>query len=270
MRTETHPASKDLVAAVEALEIALPPDNSLDQDEEWAVVLHEGEWVRIRLHDYNEVFSIQGFYEKWVYEALRCHSPERMADLLARVLLREGVDAGELRVLDLGAGNGCVAEELRAIGLGSFVGVDLIEEARTAAQRDRPDLYDEYVVCDLTDLTRDQRERLDVAGCNALACVAALGFGDIPPKAFTEAFNFVADAGWVAFNIKTDFLDEDPDDPEDRLTFAGLIRRMKREKVLDVTDEETYTHRITGAGDELTYKAVIGRKVRDIPEAWLD
>lgn len=261
MRAQSEATTDSLVAAVQALEIALPPDTALDQDQEWAVVQHGGRWRRIRLHDYEQVFEIQGFYEKWVYEALGGRSPQRIADLLARALLAEGADACSLRVLDLGAGNGCVAEELRDIGLGSFVGVDIIEAARTAAERDRPGLYDDYLVCDLTRLEPEERARLEAARCNALVCVAALGFGDIPPDAFTTAFNLVQTGAWIAFNIKTDFLNDDPDDPDDRLTFAGLIRRMRRCRALEVLNEETYVHRVTGAGQELLYRAVIGRKL---------
>lgn len=265
MKTEAAAASGELLAAVRALEIALPPDGALAQDEEWAVVREGDEWRRVRLHDYAEVFTVQGLYEKWIYEALRCRSPQRIADLLARALLREGVEAASLRVLDLGAGNGCVAEELGRIGIGAFVGVDIIPEAAEAAERDRPGLYEDYLVCDLTALTPAQWARLDGLGCNALACVAALGFGDIPPAAFITAFNAIAEGGWVAFNIKLDFLEPDPNDPDDRSTFAGLIRRMARDRILDVAEEETYVHRVTGAGEELPYKAVIGRKRRDAP-----
>ena len=39
--------------------------------------------------------------------------------------------------------------------------------------------------------------------------VAALGYGDIPPQAFAEAFNLISDHGWVAFNIKDRFLQEE-------------------------------------------------------------
>src|SRR4029078_11007857 len=94
------------------------------------------------------------------------------------------------------------------LGVGSIVGVDLLPEAAAAAERDRPGIYDAYHACDLTDLPKDGREDLRTRDFNALVTVAALGFGDIPPLAFAEAFNFVADGGFVAFNIKEHFLDD--------------------------------------------------------------
>jgi hypothetical protein len=48
------------------LRIALPPaDLLLTQDEEWCVVRLNGEWREIRLHDYDELFSVPGLYERF-------------------------------------------------------------------------------------------------------------------------------------------------------------------------------------------------------------
>ena len=33
-----------------------------------------------------------------------------------------------------------------------------------------------------------------------MVTVTALGFGDIPTRAFIEAFNIIKNEGWVAFN----------------------------------------------------------------------
>ena len=35
-------------------------------------------------------------------------------------------------------------------GVGTVVGVDILDEAANATERDRPDVYDDYVVVDLT------------------------------------------------------------------------------------------------------------------------
>jgi len=255
------PAS--LHSLVGTLEIALPmPDDSgdIEQDEEWIVVRVASGWRKIRLHDYHDVFAVPGLYEKWVYRALRCRSPQRISDLLARVLLREGVDAGSLTLLDLGAGNGCVADELRRIGLRTFVGVDLIPEAASAAERDRPGLYADFAVCDLTEPDALAEEVLGRYTFDAMACVAALGFGDIPPAAFIAAFNRVIDGGWIAFNIKTAFLEDTRPG-----SFAQFIASMIRDGTLEVLEQETYVHRLNPAGEELLYDAIIGRKRRPVP-----
>ena len=92
------------------LEIALPPSgDALAQDEEWVVVNIDRGWTKIRLHDYHEVFSVPGLYERWVYDILGCRSPAKIAELLGDALAGADVDPASLCVLDLGAGNGCVA-----------------------------------------------------------------------------------------------------------------------------------------------------------------
>lgn len=253
---------RELRRAVRELEIALPPVDSA-QDEEWVVARTDDGWRRIRLHDYDEVFKVPGLYEKWLYETLRCQSPQKIADLMARALLREGASAEDCVTLDLGAGNGCVGEELEGIGLTRLVGVDLIDEARAAAERDRPGLYADYVVCDLTDLSPGQAARLRAHAFNTLVCVAALGFGDIPPLAFARAFNLISDGGWIAFNIKSGFLDDAGGSP-----FARLIGRMIAQGILEPMLQEAYTHRLNPLGEQLEYVAIIGRKLGAIPEGW--
>src|SRR4051794_24246771 len=173
-------------SAPEDFVLHLPDDanRSADQDEEWFEVEHDGETRRLRFHDYAEIYSISGLYERLIYEELRCDSPRVIARLLSEELESRGVDPRELHVLDLGAGNGIVAEELQKLGPDYFVGIDIIEEAAEAAERDRPGLYDDYVVADLMKLDRSTRKRLDDHQLNGFTCVAALGFGDIPPEVF--------------------------------------------------------------------------------------
>ncbi len=260
MTTIEHRRSP-IVRSVTELEIALPaPGDRLGQDEEWVVARTPDGWRRIRLHDYDQVFAVPGLYERWIYDVLQCKSPEVIRRQLDAALRREGIDAADLTVLDLGAGNGCVAEELREIGMKRFVGIDIHPEAEEAAERDRPGLYCDYVVGDLTDLEPAHRRTLDAHSFDCLTCVAALGFGDIPVAVFAEAYNRVEDGGWIAFTIKTDFLDEADDSG-----FSRLIRRMLADGVLDLDTREEYQHRMSTDGTPLMYAAFLGRKRSDIP-----
>ncbi|MBK7405348.1 MAG: class I SAM-dependent methyltransferase [Phycisphaerales bacterium] len=247
------------------LEIALPvPGSHLDQDEEWVVVRQGRGWRKIRLHDYNEVYSVPGLYEKWIYELFQCRSPQKIRELLGHALEEAGVGPGSLRVLDLGAGNGCVAEELQGLGVEHFVGVDIHDEAAEAAERDRPGLYEDYVVGDLTALAPAGEAKLASDAFDCMTCVAALGFGDIPTEVFAAAFNRVEDGGWIAFTIKSDFLK-----PSDQSGFSSLIRRMVTGGVLELRAKETYQHRISTDGEPLLYDALVGRKRSDIPPSLL-
>ena len=245
--------------------IRFPRKGDLNQDEEWCEVEIDGEWRRVRFHDYDEVYDIPGLYETIFYRTLRCNSPTVVAGLLQQVLTEQGVDPTGLRVLDVGAGNGMVGEALHNLGSRHIIGIDLLPEAERAARRDRPWVYNEYFATDLTQLKAEEIQALEAARLNLLATVAALGFGDIPPEAFRNAFNFIEDGGFAAFNIKEDFLRGDHDSP-----FARLIHNMTEHGVIQMEMYKRYCHRLSIAGEPLYYIAVIAQKMSDAPESLLE
>jgi len=142
----------------------------------------------------------------------------------------------------------------------SIVGVDIIEEAKTAAERDRPGIYADYLVVDLTNIPPDTRTELEAQRFNSLVTVAALGFGDIPPNAFAQAHNLVEDGGLIVFNIKEDFIADG-----DGSGFSRLISRAIDDGSLVVRSQRRYEHRLSVAGDPLHYVAVVAEKRSDLP-----
>jgi hypothetical protein len=251
---------------VQPFELTLPSRNAcggLDQDEEWCEIQLDGERRRIRLHDYAAIYSVPGLYEELFAKLLACSSPAVVCDLLDGELDDAGVDRATLSALDFGAGNGMVGECLAGIGVDSLVGVDLLTEARDAAIRDRPGVYEEYLAVDVTELDGDERRSLESRDFNAMTCVAALGFGDIPPVAFAEAFNLVDSPGWIAVNLRERFVED-----TDPAGFGTFIRRMLEEDVLQERTRTTYTHRRSVAGEPLDYVALVATKQRDVPLDW--
>ena len=158
-------------------------------------------------------------------------------------------------MLDLGAGNGIMAEELAAVGVEHSVGVDILPEARDAAERDRPGLYAGYHVTDLTALPASEREVLASHRLNTLTVVAALGFGDIPPAAFRTAYDLVAPDGWVVMTIKDAFLEE-----TDTSGFGGMIGESIRSGALEVVRRERFQHRLATDSSPLLYEGIVARK----------
>jgi predicted TPR repeat methyltransferase len=231
----------------------------MTQDAEWCVVCDHGQWRQIRFHDYHELYAIPGLYERIFYDILQCESPRVVCGLLQRELSDARVASDELRVLDLGAGNGLVGEQLAELGARFIVGADIIEEAGLAAERDRPGVYDSYHVVDMTDLTAGTQEELANCRFNTMTCVAALGFGDIPTEAFTAAYNLILPGGWIAFNIKEAFLNG-----RDSSGFAELIRSIADAGVLEIRRRKRYCHRLGTNRQPLHYVGVVGRKLRDI------
>jgi SAM-dependent methyltransferase len=262
-----HPPAPDLHA--DDLEVRIPRTEARaddpDQDEEWCEVVLPTGTERMRFHDYDRIFRVPGLYERLFYTELYCDSPRVVRGLLQERLDEAGVPASALRVLDLGAGNGMVAEELRAMGSSALLGVDILPEAAAAAARDRPGVYDDYVVCDLTDPDPACVTALEGFAPTALTTVAALGFGDIPPRAFATAFGYLGEDGWLAMTIKDDFVTA-----ADPSGFSLLLRRMHAEGVIEVATDHRYRHRLSVSGEPLHYHAYVARKRGEVPAAWLD
>lgn len=242
------------------LDVKLPAGPQRSQDEETVLVRHNGRMEELRLHEYARIFSIPGLYEMVVHDMLDCRSPEQVTAMMADEWSRLGRAPGDLRVLDVGAGNGVVGELLAKKGVGCLVALDNISEARSAAERDRPGVYSDYLTADLTDLEPGDVERLTGYGLNALTCVAALGFGDIPAAAFAQALNLTADGSLIAFTINEEFLE-----PEADGGFAGFIHDLEDDGLLEIRQRERFRHRRAVSGESLHYVAVVGLKEGPVP-----
>ncbi|MCZ6558709.1 MAG: class I SAM-dependent methyltransferase [SAR324 cluster bacterium] len=242
-------------------------EEGVSQDQEYMLIVdHGGEGKRkIRFHDYHEIYSIPGLYEHLFYERLKCQSPQTISKMMQEELQGGPMDASDLVVLDVGAGNGMVGEELSNIGVKSIVGIDIIDEAAEAANRDRPEIYEDYYVADLTQLPEDMRRELNDKQFNCMVSVSALGFGDIPPLAFAEAYNMVSTPGLVAFNIKDEFMST-----EDSSGFSRLIDRIIDAEVFEPAAQHRYMHRLSMDGSPLYYVAMVGTKNADIPTEWVE
>jgi SAM-dependent methyltransferase len=247
--------------------LKFPPLSSrrLGQDEVFFSLVENGKNRRFRFHDYAEIYKRPGLYEQLFYDRLKCNSPVKVADLLKRALNTVREPVNELRVLDLGAGNGMMGEVLKQDGVARLVGADIIPEARDAAYRDRSEVYDDYYVADFRQLDTDMLEDLQEWSFDCLTCVAALGFGDIPPRAFFNAMKLLRTKGWLAFNIKETFLDS-----EEQTGFSRLVRELIFSKYLDIYHLELYRHRLSMEGTQLFYYALVGRMTASIPENFLE
>ena len=240
--------------------------NDLSQSQTYFYILESnGAKTKIRFHDYDKIYSIPGLYEQLFYDRLKCSSPTKVTDILKKAVDQSNEDFYGLRVLDLGAGNGLVGEALKKYGVSRLVGVDIIAEAKQAMERDRPQYYDAYYITDFCNIEADTLEEFGEWSLDCLVTVAALGFGDIPPKAFMNAFNIINQKGWVGFNIKESFLDE-----RDQSGFSRMIRDLILSKYLDIYHLERYQHRLSIDGEPLYYFAIAAKKNADIPEEQLE
>jgi hypothetical protein len=240
-------------------EVELQPGR--DQTQEALVVRHpDGRTDAFRLHEYDRVYAVPGLYEEVVQERLQSASATVLAQRLVACAARAGVAARDLAVFDLGAGNGVSGEELRAHGAGTLVASDCIPAARDAARRDRPGLYAEYLVGDTDDLPQ-VRDLIDEHGLNAVVCAGALGLGHISAAGFHRLWCAFPPGSWLSVSLHEDLAEPGGSDFGDYL--AGFEARDEGGQILL---RERFRHRLTMAGEPITYVAVVARK-RRAPDA---
>jgi SAM-dependent methyltransferase len=243
----------------DSFNIHLPDVEAIEQGKEFLFLEQDGRKEKIEFHDYDRIYKIPGLYEHLFYEKYKCNSPQVVCGLLKKHIEQERQGDEPIAALDIGAGNGMVGEQLADLGAEAIIGIDIIDEAAEAAQRDRPGIYDAYHVTDLTDMPPDVEHFLENIDFNCMTVVAALGFGDIPPDAFASGYNLVSSQGWVAFNIKEDFVCE-----HDQSGFCRLIGRLEEDGIMEIRERLRYRHRFCQDGTPLFYYAVVGKKREDI------
>jgi SAM-dependent methyltransferase len=224
---------------VSGWEVRFPPDAAGEQLElAWA----DGRVERLHLHDYARIYQVPGLYEEVVQRRLRCATPAVLAEMLA------GAAPPGARVLDLGAGTGASGEALAAAGLRPAVAVDVLPEARAAALRDRPGLYERYLVADLRAPDPEAAAALRAARLDALACSGAVGGGHVPIGALRAALDLLAPGAHVALSLHA----AGAGDPDVR----GVAELVREGRVHEV-GRRRYRHRLTTRGEELMVTALV-------------
>lgn len=223
-------------------------------DERLTVAWGDGRREEMRLHEYDRVYAVPGLYEEVVQNQLECLSPSRLASSLVEQVKARGEDPAELCALDIGAGNGVVGEELRAHGVGGvLVGMDNAAGAKTSAERDRPGLYAEYAVGDLTEIA--VASLVAEHDLNALVGAGALGLGHISAASFDAAWREFPAGAWVAVTVPEEAL-EDPSG--DVGAYIAELRAGGHDT--EVLRLERYQHRLRMSGEPIFYYVLVGRR----------
>jgi predicted TPR repeat methyltransferase len=230
------------------LRVRFPNQATGGPDEEaFDVTFPDGRVERFTMHDYGRVYAVPGLYEEVVQRMLECATPDRIAALLAGAAAAIGWAPQDVRVLDLGAGNGVSGEALAAAGLRPVAGVDLEPEARPATLRDRPGLYDLVLTADIGALADEDAAALRALEPTALTLVGALGNDHVGLEALQAAARLLTADALVAYAYP---------DYEDA---AALRTALERLGGVEELARERYVHRRTASGGTRTWEAVVVR-----------
>ena len=236
--------------------VRLPPNTIADPYSEFFILERAGQAEQVAVHDYETIYQIPGLYERLIVEALQCVSHEVMPALLAQVVARSGTRMTDLNVLDFGAGSGLVGAVLVRLGVKRIVGLDIVPEARSAARRDHPDIYQTYIIDDICCLEPANQAVLSHLEPNCMISVSAIGLGaHISPTVLTCAINAMPRGSWIAFNLNASFLEQDSP-----TGYAAVLEQLTSSTQLTIHIQRTYQHRILTDGTPLFFTAIIGQK----------
>jgi predicted TPR repeat methyltransferase len=236
----------------------LPPQADADVGRERILVrFDDGRAEELALHDYERLYAIAGLYEEIVQVQLGCRSPQVIASMIAAAAERLGWAPSDVRALDVGAGNGISGEALVAEGIQPVLATDVLAPARDAALRDRPGLYETYLVTDLIELGAEEARAIRALQCNALVCVAPVGQGPqhVPAEAIASAAGLLAPEALLAYM-------RDADEQPDALGTAAMGARIAGFTALEELERRRYVHRHTVNGEPILMDAVVSRVLR--------
>ena len=212
---------------------------------------------RVGFHDYAAMYAVPGLYERAMYEELGMSTASEIPRLFGRTLDELGLAPAEQRVLDFGAGNGVSGERIREVGVGHLVGLDIEPMARVAALRDRPEVYDAYLVGDLTGDASPVVDELAGHDFTAMLAVAAVGIGHVPPPALERAMGLVEPGGLFAFAVTPALLPGSTDAEGLGTGYPGYLAQVFETHTILARHE--YVHRQQTDGTPHHAHAIVGR-----------
>ena len=218
----------------------------------------DGEYVAlsehetIHLHDYPRIYAVPGLYEHIVQERLQCRSPQVAAEGFLRAITRLAMEPSSMTVLDVGSGTGLVGELVRGGGVARVVGVDALAEARAACLRDRPGVYADYLIGDLSSDSGTLPTQLRGYALGGLISAGAFGGTHAPPSALINALSVLPAGAPLAITIDERWMDgSDPDG------FGAAIEQLVAQGALTLLERERFLHRITTTGEPIFYELIL-------------
>jgi predicted TPR repeat methyltransferase len=239
--------------------VSLPPQTDpLIGREVLEVRYEDGTVEQLHLHDYDRLYELPGAYEQIVSDRLACISPQVIASMIGAELDRLGRGRQSARVIDIAAGNGVSGEALVAEGLHPVLGTDIVPAARTAALRDRPGVYEEYLTLDLLALDPEIERHLRSLRADVLQCVAPVGDsgGQLPEQVLAAAARLLEPDSLVAY------MHDPGPNPEDAVTFGFWRRELGSHVDARELVRRRYVHRRTVNGRPYEMVGVVWRIVR--------
>jgi hypothetical protein len=177
--------------------------------EEFWITPPNGNRFRLGIWDYDTMYKNPYLYDIIYNDIVKLDAPRGLTSYFLE-LMREHDPKTKFRVLDLAAGSGLSAIQLKNSGETELIiGVDILESAREAALRDHPGIYDEYFVFNLETLSKKQQKDLKTFKFNCFFVTSGTGGGDddsdyndVMLNAYKQAIELLEPNSYIVFNIR--------------------------------------------------------------------
>lgn len=231
-------------------------EGSLRQADEQFTACVDGTRRQFDMHDYRTMYRVPMLYDAMLYGWLGCQTPRLLARHFKRLLQAAPDAEGQVAMLEVGAGSGAFASALHhELPDIRILGLDIIAEAKLAAERDRPGAYSDYLVADLCNMSEEAERRIAAFRPTCVGVASATGWGNhIPVAGFEQAFRYLQPRGWFVFHVKPN----DPD-PECVALVEWIETKLREGEIVD-SESDNIFHRYSVTGEEIYYEYVIGRK----------
>jgi hypothetical protein len=174
-----------------------------------------------------------------------------------------------LRILDAGAGNGIVGAELKSqfeSNISLLIGTDILVAARSAALRDRPKVYDDYILANLIDPSIEEDAAIRSYRDFDIAVVcAALGpaSDDMPIEALLGSLRYVKKGGLVAVTVNEYWVKNDHPTEGAWGMFLQIVEQGENTKWegMSMIKKERYKHRVNVQGHWIWYLGIVFEKL---------
>jgi len=214
-------------------------EGSVAQSDEIFTAQIDGNTVEFSMHDYRSMYRVPWLYDSMIFDKLNCQTPYNLADRVKKYIDENWTNGETLRILEIGAGSGAFGEALKDRNIGDIIwGLDIIEEAKLAADRDRPGVYDNFLVADLCTLGDEIEHEVSQLSPNCVAVASATGWGNhIPVAGFENAFRLLGPNGLFVFHVKPN----DPD-PECIALNKWIEKKIDTREMIDAEREIGRAH----------------------------
>ena len=233
--------------------VYFPENRRVSQGQESLIVEIEGKVEEIRLQDYDRIYRIPWLYDR-IFELLGYNSPAAICEAFSKLLIKQGISPSELRVLELGAGSGIVGGHLKKMGVGYLTGIDILNSAKEAVQRDKPGLYEKYYAVDLTQLPEQIEQELKSQQYNSMVVVSATGWDHISVAGLEKALEILVPGAWVIYHTKRKQNDNSHG------VSVKWIDQMIDSRRIKLQLQEPCFHRYSINKEPIYYEIIIGSK----------